>query len=528
MTRLHLYLLGFLLLLCSSLFAQTLHQVPAGSDAISTAYESAAAGDIIELTTDGGEYIEGNDLVITKGKPITIRAAAGLKTKPHWYASGGWALIQTADDLTLEGILIDGTVAGGAREVGIRGAEPEWYTLKLDYNLKIRNCDFVNFDYAVYGEDSNQLDTLLVDGCTFSHITKQALQFSGGAIAPGQVRHFFCTNSTFWNIGGYALYFQSTAIDASPQAEFVVDHVTIHDAANGNIYPRDIDGAVIKNSIITNTGTSPGTVCFLDGPNSRISNLLYNGLDAVTLEAGALENQLTNIWAGVDPLYASAVSGNFTLMTGSPAIGSGDDGKSLGDPRWWPENNSEYVFVFAGTNTLSDAVAAAVAGQTIMLVSDGGRYDNIHKMVIDKPLTIRAADGLKQRPVLTSGAADAMIQFSADFTLAGVILDGAQGADSTAIGITNAPNTNGYNLRVQDTDFLNFCNKSQTTGFGIFGVPSSVVDTVLIQNCFFAHILDMGISFNDPLTASGSVNVFKADNCTFWDMNSEAIYIDAF
>ncbi|HNW60142.1 MAG TPA: DUF4957 domain-containing protein [bacterium] len=528
MTKFYLYLLGFLLLICSSLFAQTVYQVPAGSDAISTAYESAAAGDIIELTSDGGEYIEGNDLVITKGKPVTIRAAAGLQNKPRWTASGGWALLQTADDLTLEGITIDGTIAGGAREVGIRGAEPEWYALKLGYNLKIRNCDFVNFDYAIYGEDSNQLDTLLIDGCSFTHITKQALQFSGGTIAPGQVRHFFCTNSTFWDIGGYALYFQSTAIDASPQAEFVVDHVTIHDAASGNIYPRDIDGAVIKNSIITNSGTSPGTACLLDGPNSRISNLLYNGLDSVTLEAGALESQLANILAGVDPLYASAVSGNFTLMTGSPAIGAGDDGKSLGDPRWWPENNSEYVFVFAGENTLADAVAAAVAGQTVMLVSDSGIYDNTHKMVIDKPLTIRAADGLKQRPVLTSGAADAMFEISAGFTLQGVILDGAQGADSTAIGITNAQNTSGYNLKVLDTDFLNFSDKGQTTGFGIFGVPSSVVDSVLIENCSFAHILDMGISFNDPLTATGSVNVFKVDNCTFWDMNSEAIYVDAF
>ncbi len=519
-----------LFLLCSftQASAQTVHRIEAGADVIGTAYEAAAPGDIIELVTDGGEYIEGNDLVINKDKPVTIRAAAGLKTKPHWYASGGWALIQTADDLTLEGLLIDGTVAGGAREVGIRGAEPEWYALKLGYTLKILNCDFVNFDYAIYGEDSNQLDSLIIDGSTFTHIIKQAIQFSGGSIAPGQVRHFFCTNSTFWDIGGYAIYLQSTAIDASPQATFVVDHVTIHDAAEGNIYPRDIDGAVIKNTIITNSGSSPGSVCLISGLNSRISHLLYNGLDQVALEAGALDNQLTNVWAGVDPLYASAVSGNFTLMTGSPAIGAGDDGKSLGDPRWWPENNSEYVFVFAGENTLADAVAAAVAGQTIMLVSDGGLYENSHKMVIDKELTIRSADGLTQRPLLTSGAADAIFEIGAGFTLEGVILDGALGADSTAVGITNAPNTTGYNLKVRKTDFLNFSDKGQTTGFGIFGVPSAVVDTVLVQDCYFAHILDMGISFNDPLTETGSVNVFKVDNCTFWDMNSEAIYIDAF
>ena len=70
--------------------------------------------------------------------------------------------------------------------------------------------------------------------------------------------------------------------------------------------------------------------------------------------------------------------------------------------------------------------------------------------------------------------------------------------------------------------------QEQPTGFGIFGDPSSVVDSVFIQDCYFAHILDMGISFNDPLTSTGSVNHFMVENSTFWDMNSEAIYVDGF
>ena len=58
------------------------HQVAAGTDVVSAAYASAAAGDVIELTTAGsdGVYIETVKMDIDKD--ITIRAAAGLAAKP--------------------------------------------------------------------------------------------------------------------------------------------------------------------------------------------------------------------------------------------------------------------------------------------------------------------------------------------------------------------------------------------------------------------------------------------------------------
>ena len=121
-----------------------------------------------------------------------------------------------------------------------------------------------------------------------------------------------------------------------------------------------------------------------------------------------------------------------------------------------------------------------------------------------------------------------MIEISADFLLKDVILDGAQGTAQTAVGITNTPNTSGYDLTVLGSDFLNFEDAGQSTGFGIFGDPSSVVDSVFIQDCYFAHILDMGISFNDPLNSHRfkSQSLHSLENSTFWDMNSEAIYVD--
>ena len=37
-----------------------------------------------------------------------------------------------------------------------------------------------------------------------------------------------------------------------------------------------------------------------------------------------------------DPEFVDAANGDFTLSETSPAVDAGSDGKTLGDPRWWP------------------------------------------------------------------------------------------------------------------------------------------------------------------------------------------------
>ncbi|MCF7825215.1 MAG: metallophosphoesterase [Candidatus Marinimicrobia bacterium] len=522
------FIFAFILILSMAIsgISQTIHQIAAGESTISDTYDDAAAGDIIELITSGGDYEEENDLVIDAGKPITVRAAAGLAEKPRWSATGGWALVLPADGLTLDGIILDGSISGGTREVIIRCAEPEWYELTIGFDMTLLNCDFVNTNHAIYGEDQNQLGTVTISNCTFVNMARSAIQFSTGGTAPGAVNQFICENSSFWNISGYAIYVQATSIDANPAIDFQVDHVTIHDATNGNIYPRDINGAVIKNSIMTSSASSPDPACIIFGTSSQVSNILYNNFAAVGLQQGALVSQLSNVQAGMDPLYASAAGGNFTLLPGSPALSAGDDGSHLGDPRWWPENNTEYIFVSAGTDGISTALSNAVDGQSILLTTDGGTYEESATLTVTHDVSLKVASGLTSRPTIVSAATGAMFEISSNFTLDGVILDGSLGGAATTTAITNSPGTSGYNLTVTNTDFLNFENAEQTSGFGIYGDVTSVIDSVLVEDCYFAHILDMGISFNDPVTPTGSVNYFMVENCTFWDMSSEAIYVD--
>jgi len=521
-----LLLLIFFVSVCSNSFAQKIIKLTEGKDVISAAYDSAQAGDIIELVTSGGTYEETSDFVVAKDKPVTIRAAEGLDDKPRWYSTAGWCLIILADNLTLDGIVLDGVLGTGTREAIIRGAEPEWHEIKTDANLKISNCEFINAGYGIYGEDQNRLDTVLVSGCLFKNLGQSAINFIKGSVVPGQVNHFICENSTFWNIKNYAIYIVSNSVTANPQIDFQVNHITVHDAGNINIYPGSIDSAVIKNSIFSSSSSSAYKAFTLYGTNSKAGNVLYYNLDGIGFESGATEQQLFNIQANIDPLFASVSGGNFTLMSGSPAINAGDDGKSLGDSRWWPENNKDYAFITEGENKISEALASAIKGQTIVLTSDGGIYNESSTMVIDKKINIVAADGMNNKPVIQSGSADAVFELSDDFLLRGVILDGSKGSAKTAIGITNKPDTHTGKLTVQKTDFLNFVNEGGSTGFGIYGNSNSVIDSVFIQNCLFAHIQDMGISFNDPAADSGSVNSFIVDNSTFWDIKAEAIYVD--
>ena len=151
-----------------SIFAQNIIPVSAGSGTLSAAYTSAAPGDILELVTDGGVYLEAARLTIDK--PITIRAAAGLTNKPVWASDDPIYTIKLVAGLTLKGIIFDGA-QGGSKTIGA-------LDLRLvGGNVKIFDCDFVNMSdpagtggKAIYGTSAAQPDSLIITGCIFANI----------------------------------------------------------------------------------------------------------------------------------------------------------------------------------------------------------------------------------------------------------------------------------------------------------------------------------------------------------------------
>jgi len=521
----------FLLFLYAPLLSQTVVPVPAGTDGLAAACAAASAGDIIELTTNGGLYTETAKLVIDK--PLTIRAASGLVQKPLLVSGAADAMIQFSADFTLAGVILDGAQGAVPTAVGITNSPNT-----SGYNLTVLNSDFINLDnadhskgFGIFGVPSSVVDTVLIQNCTFAHILDMGISFNDPLTATGSVNVFKADNCTFWDMNSEAIYidaFDSKMETKDPEVTF--NKLTVYDCGSYNLIAHYIDYSVLTNSLVVlpelNTSYAPTKIY---GTHSKVENFLYFNTRDIDMSYGATDFQLINVLPQENPGFADAANGNFSYPATSPAVLVGEDGSTiyLGDDRWWPKSAPETVYLAAGENVLSAALAAAVDGQTLILTSNGGVYHESAKLIVDKKITIKAADELVQKPVLSSDATDAMIEVSAGLTLKGLVLDGALGGVPTTTGITIKPQTSGYNLAVLESDLLNFGNASGSTGYGIFGDPTAVVDSCLIQNCYFAHIVKMGISFKSPQTATGSVNVFKADNCTFWDINAEAIYVDA-
>jgi len=525
-----LLLLILLASLASLLPAQTIVQVPAGTDGLAAAVAAATAGDIIELTTNGGLYTETAKLVIDK--KLTIRAASGLTQKPMLVSGAADAMIEFSTDFTLDGVILDGSLGADSTAVGITNAPNT-----TGYNLKVLKTDFLNFSdkaqttgFGIFGVPSSVVDSVLVQNCYFAHIMDMGISFNDPLTATGSVNLFKVDNCTFWDMNSEAIYidaFDSKMDTKDP--EVIINQVTVYDCGSYNLIAHYIDYSVLTNSLVVlpelNTSYAPSKVY---GTHSRVENFLYFNTRDIDLSYGATDFQLINVLPQENPGLIDPENGNFSYPVTSPAALLAEDGTTiyLGDERWWPKGIPEIVYLAAGENVLSAALAAAVDGQTLILTSSGGVYHESAKLVIDKKLTIKAADELVQKPVISSDATDAMIEVSASLTLKGVVLDGALGGVPTTKGIVTKPQTSGYNLAVLESDLLNFGNATGSTGFGIFGDPTAVVDSFLVQDCLFAHIVKMGISFNDPVIPTGSVNLFKVENTTFWDINAEAIYVD--
>ncbi len=501
-----------LLLLAMSLAVsgQTVHPVEAVPGALSAAYQAAAAGDIIELVTDGGIYSESATLEITAGKGITIRAAAGMASPPVWQSTVS-PLAAAAGDLTIQGVTMDGQGTAGMRGINTTSNSSGFF-------IKIAGCTLQGFDYALYGSSGSALDSVVIVNSILKNNTNRTLYFPAGTVDPGVVRRLSIRNSTFLDLKKMepSIYFYSkTSPSVSPRLE--LDHVTFYNCQRirTNTGVTDVS---IKNTIFATDGTISGGQSFNLNGGTVENTLIFN---APVSGTGAT---YTNFLDNVDPLFTDAVNGDLTLLESSPAYLAGSDGKTLGDPRWWPRLSGR-IYVSAGRDQISAAVAAANPGDIIELTSDGGLYVESTTLLIDKPLTIQAGEAVVEPPVWTTDDGNYLIQTQAGLQLVGVVLDGAKGALPAAGGI--ATDSSGYSLILQECELRNFSGESSTAGHAIYdGLYSGVLDSLIISNCYFYNMNHEGIYHGGRTTAEiGSVKYFHMTNSTMAKIGDDAIYI---
>jgi len=184
-------------------------------------------------------------------------------------------------------------------------------------------------------------------------------------------------------------------------------------------------------------------------------------------------------------------------------------------------NAQNVIQLGQGTNRLDDTLFVAQAGDIIELTTNGGVYHEFFSVLIDMPLTIRAAEGLTTKPIIYSDDTRGIFTLRDDFTLSGVKLVGSSGAAMTNRGITtdSIDVKMGYNLTIDDCLFYDFDS-------GIKVNVETQANNVSITNSIFIDMISEGIYFKNPILDPGSVLSFNLENCTFWNCGDEAIYVE--
>lgn len=320
-------------------------EVTAGQNKIGPAYASAEAGDVIILTTSGGEYIETSVIKVTKD--ITIRAADGLEAKPIIYSAADNTFYITTGGLTVAGIIFDGIFHGNpicAYPFSIKA--PETGTSD-NFSLKIDNCVIKNFiksnGKGIYSSSSTltAMDSIIVTNTIFDNITKYAmyLKSTKGGLYPGSFKYLKWENCLITNIfgdNGMVCYIEPADGDSADVPEVTINHLTAVGMKSRGIYVNGIGGSIIKNSIVVDVGEGNQ-----DSALARYAFYATKGSDPAaqntTVEnclyweslLGANADTIINLQKA-DPMFADTANGNYTLLADSPGKNAGTDGLDLG------------------------------------------------------------------------------------------------------------------------------------------------------------------------------------------------------
>ncbi len=205
----------------------------------------------------------------------------------------------------------------------------------------------------------------------------------------------------------------------------------------------------------------------------------------------------------------------------------------------------------AGSDTLHGAIEYAneTAGMdTIELITSGGLYITEESSVnkIRKPLIIRAASGLAEKPIIQNKKTDASTRIlfeivdGGSLTLMGLELDGLADTDTNAkyairtdddpqAGATGISVTNPYTLKVINCYFHDVVKGSDGNFFRAY--KYTFADSVIFRGCIFENCGKEGIRLKEYYDMEGSgfyqVKYFEVTNCTFWNTKNEAIVVYA-
>ena len=319
-----------------------IHYVEAGTDVINTAIAEADSGDVIELVTDGGLYLETSSLDI-ENKELTIRARERLSEKP---------VVKNDEAGDADGVF---KLKAGGR-LHLEGIEFQHakYLVRVDNDstanasLKIDDCvGHTAKEVFVKVYSGAWLDSLIVTNSIFRDCEKEGFYMK----EPNTVNFAKFENVTVKKAGREAIL-----IEDNPQTILRVNHCTF-DSISWNddhriVYPKEVQDVEVKNSIFTNQlgDPAPHSDAVRVFGNSSVHHCNFYNAGGVDLEDNAtLSDTLRR-----DPQYYDPASFDYRLAESSPARGAADDGSAMGDLRWEVSPDAYYLdVVVEGNGTVS-------------------------------------------------------------------------------------------------------------------------------------------------------------------------------
>ncbi|UCH09911.1 MAG: T9SS type A sorting domain-containing protein [Fidelibacterota bacterium] len=344
-----LWLMGFGLV-----SAQEVIPVSPGTNAISAALAGTVySGDILELAA--GEYIEEATVVQPDGINLTIRAAAGAEVV--WHAPDTVETIHVKANLRLENIIfLAGDDAGRAPICVLNqaGGIPPGDVLTAEKNsIFIDNCMFLRFaeqavlipDPADFGDTAYPVDSLFV---TNSLIYGGYIGSHQGIVADyDQVRVSEIRNCTAWRVDNdpFKIY-GSDDVGFEDYFHLMFDHNTTHDGASSTypegdeatgvlVYYIDVDDTL--RSCIFSVICDWGFKCKKGNSADAYRDYLLADSVGWRPTCDVCQPWYTNMPVGpncnedADVKFTDPNNGDFSLQTGSDAIGAAHDGTDAGN-----------------------------------------------------------------------------------------------------------------------------------------------------------------------------------------------------
>ena len=347
-----LYTISLILFLLSFVTsAQNYIDVSPGDGTLKAAIETAVDGDILRLIP-GSEYVESQSYTISINKKLTIQTDDPTNpAKPivretkvtDGTSNPNFFLLSDGASLTLNGIEFDGQQSGIAAVIHLMqfsaGTPP---TAAKIGTVKVLNCYIHDITKNVIDGGSSDLalnvivDSTFVDNCVFQNTgTPLYYKYNGSNFVS-------ITNSTFNVIFSYGVRISGPGNSQLPDntPTVIIDHTTWYNIGTTDgreillsDYGVHLNRWTVTNSIFQKQVLKTKTVInikeTLNDNMATITNICLWDVGARVWRLHTVHDTLA-----IDPQFANAEQGDFTLPVGSPLLTFGTDGKPIGDPRW--------------------------------------------------------------------------------------------------------------------------------------------------------------------------------------------------